>query len=61
METRLMNQFESLGTERLKPVFDSLDSKIDYETLAVYRVYYLSEGYRENAEAAVINDNSGLN
>ncbi len=50
-EQRILVLFESLGTERLGPVFEALDSAVDYETISVYRVYYLSEGYTKNAEA----------
>ncbi len=36
-----LEAFGKLGTEFLKPAFDALDGKIDYEELQILRLYYL--------------------
>lgn len=41
--TSIMNAFESLGGEYLKPVFDELRGSVDYDTLQACRLYYLGE------------------
>lgn len=40
-ETIIFNAFDHNGAERLKPAFEALDGRIDYETIAVYRLAYL--------------------
>lgn len=41
----LVNQaFVQCGTERLKPVFEKLKEKVDYDRLHIARLYYLSQG-----------------
>jgi ATP-dependent DNA helicase RecQ len=52
IESRILSLFSSMGTEKLKPVFDALGSKVDYEKLAVYRIYFLNEGYNEKLSTA---------
>jgi len=37
----ILDRFEEFGTERLKPVFDSLDGEVDYEELKILRLYYI--------------------
>ena len=39
-----MQAFDELGAERLKPVFDKLDGKVDYDELKILRLMYLSRG-----------------
>jgi ATP-dependent DNA helicase RecQ len=41
IEAKILKTYADLGTEKLKPVYDSLGGNIDYEILSVYRVYYL--------------------
>jgi ATP-dependent DNA helicase RecQ len=38
-----MQAFDELGAERLKPVFDKLDGKVNYDELKVLRLMYLSQ------------------
>jgi len=35
--------FESTGTEKLKPAYEELNGKIDYDTINICRLYYLSK------------------
>jgi ATP-dependent DNA helicase RecQ len=35
--------FDALGTLALKPVFEQLGGRVDYETLKILRLYYLAE------------------
>jgi ATP-dependent DNA helicase RecQ len=37
----VLDKFEDLGTEFLKPVFDALGGEIDYKELKIIRLYYL--------------------
>ena len=37
----IFDRFDEFGTERLKPVFDSLDGEVDYENLKILRLYYI--------------------
>ncbi len=37
----ILDKFEDLGTEFLKPVFDALGGETDYEDLKIIRLYYL--------------------
>jgi ATP-dependent DNA helicase RecQ len=37
-----IDAFDTVGTEYLKPAYDALDGRIDYEDLRILRVYYLS-------------------
>ena len=39
---RVLDLFERLGTDYLKPVFDALDGVIGYDELKIYRLYQLS-------------------
>lgn len=39
---KVMDAFEKLGTEYLKPVFEELHGVIDYDTLRICRLYYMS-------------------
>lgn len=39
----VLDKFEDLGTEFLKPVFDALGGEIDYEELKIIRLYYLGK------------------
>jgi ATP-dependent DNA helicase RecQ len=41
---RVLDAFDRLGTDYLKPVYDFFDGRIDYEDLKVLRLYYLSIG-----------------
>ncbi len=41
-QTRVLEKFEQLGTERLRPVYDAFDGEISYEELHLLRLYYLS-------------------
>ena len=38
----ILDRFEELGIERLKPVFDALDGEVDYEELKILRLHYVS-------------------
>jgi hypothetical protein len=40
-EKTIFEAFDRCGAERLKPVFETLDCRIDYDTLSAYRLYYL--------------------
>jgi len=42
--TAVLETFEMLGTEQLKPVFDALDEKVCYDELHLLRLYYLVRG-----------------
>ena len=44
-ETReaILNRFETFGIERLKPVFEALDGKVDYEELRILQLYYMGQ------------------
>ncbi len=42
--SRVMETFEQLGPELLRPVFEALNEEIGYEDLAVLRLYYLCGG-----------------
>ncbi|MBW2079982.1 MAG: DNA helicase RecQ [Deltaproteobacteria bacterium] len=42
-KNHILDKFEDLGTEFLKPVFDSLGGEIDYAELKIIRLYYLSK------------------
>ncbi|XOV80412.1 MAG: DNA helicase RecQ [Aestuariibacter sp.] len=37
---QVMSAFESLGTERLKPLFDAMQGKVSYDDLHLLRVYF---------------------
>jgi ATP-dependent DNA helicase RecQ len=39
-EKAIFEAFDRLGAERLKPVFEAFDGRIDYDTLSAYRLYY---------------------
>jgi len=38
-----MAAFDSAGVEKLKPVYDELNSKVDYDTINICRLYYLAK------------------
>jgi ATP-dependent DNA helicase RecQ len=38
----VMNIFDSLGTEYLKPIFESLSGAVSYDDLKILRLFYLS-------------------
>ena len=38
----VLKMFESLGTDRLEPIFSGLKQKINYNELHLLRVYYLA-------------------
>ncbi|MFH2045919.1 MAG: DNA helicase RecQ [Pseudomonadota bacterium] len=38
----ILDAFHKLGTEFLKPVFDSLEGKISYDELKIFRLYFIS-------------------
>jgi ATP-dependent DNA helicase RecQ len=40
---RILDAFDRLGTDYLKPVYDAFDGKFDYDDLKILRVYYLSK------------------
>ena len=40
---KVLQAFEKLGTEFLKPVFQVLNEKVSYDELHVLRLYYLSQ------------------
>jgi ATP-dependent DNA helicase RecQ len=39
----VLKKFEELGTEKLSPIFDSLNGKIDYNELHLLRIYFIAE------------------
>ena len=39
-KNHILDKFEDLGTEFLKPVFDALGGEIDYEELKIIRLYF---------------------
>lgn len=41
-QTEVLETFEKLGTQYLKPVFEALDGKISYDELKIFQLYYLS-------------------
>lgn len=40
----IIDVFERVGPEKLKPVFEELNGAVDYDTINVCRLYYLSRG-----------------
>ena len=40
---RFFTLFGALGTMHLKPIFDELDGKMEYEDLKIFRILYLLE------------------
>jgi ATP-dependent DNA helicase RecQ len=38
----ILNRFEALGVERLRPVWDALDGEVDYKELQILRLHYVS-------------------
>lgn len=40
----IIDAFERVGPEKLKPVFEELNGAVDYDTINVCRLYYLSRG-----------------
>jgi ATP-dependent DNA helicase RecQ len=38
----IINAFERVGTEKLKPVFEELNGTVEYDTINICRLYYLS-------------------
>lgn len=45
-QAAVLEAYERLGTEQLKPVFDALDGKVCYDELHLLRLYYLVRGQR---------------
>jgi len=41
MQNRVMNLFDQMGNERLKPIFDALNGAVSYDELHIMRMYYL--------------------
>jgi ATP-dependent DNA helicase RecQ len=41
MQSRVLDLFETMGHDRLKPVYLELDEKVNYEELRLMRMYYL--------------------
>ncbi|ETR74403.1 MAG: ATP-dependent DNA helicase recQ [Candidatus Magnetoglobus multicellularis str. Araruama] len=42
MQNRVLNLFDKIGYEKLKPIFLELDGTVDYDELHLMRMYYLS-------------------
>ena len=42
--SRVLQAFDELGSERLKPIFDSLQESISYDELHLIRLYYVARG-----------------
>jgi len=40
----IIDAFEKAGSEKLKPVFEELNGKVEYDTINICRLYYLSRG-----------------
>ncbi len=40
-QAAVLETYERLGTEQLKPVFDAMDEKVCYDELHLLRLYYL--------------------
>ncbi len=38
----ILDAFDRVGSEKLKPVFDELNGKVEYDTINICRLYYLS-------------------
>ena len=49
---RVLAVFEEKGADFLKPVFEALDGKVDYDELFVLRLYYLCLENRRKSPAA---------
>jgi ATP-dependent DNA helicase RecQ len=45
-KSAVLETYDRLGSEQLKPVFDALNEKVCYDELHLLRLYYLS-GARE--------------
>ena len=43
-QTEVLETYERLGAEQLKPVFDALNEKVCYDELYLLRLYYLARG-----------------
>jgi ATP-dependent DNA helicase RecQ len=46
-QTTVLNTFDRLGTDRLRPIFDALNEEISYDELHVLRLYYLGKNSGE--------------
>ena len=46
----VLEAFDRLGTERLKPVLDALDEQVSYDELHLLRLHYLTENQGETKE-----------
>lgn len=42
-QQQVLQAFEQLGAERLKPIFDAFQEKISYDELHILRLYYLAQ------------------
>lgn len=40
---RVLKKFEELGAEKLAPIYDSLNQKVDYNELHLLRIYYIAK------------------
>jgi ATP-dependent DNA helicase RecQ len=50
----ILNRFDDLGIDRLKPVFDALDGEVDYEELKILRLHYVSrKGFSETIPESI--------
>jgi ATP-dependent DNA helicase RecQ len=49
----VLDAFRTVGTDYLKPAYDALDGRIDYEDLRVLRVYYLSLHQPPSPESSI--------
>ena len=46
--TAIMEAFDRVGAEKLKPVYDELNGMFDYDTINLCRLYYLGSGEGRN-------------
>ena len=53
---QVLDAFNKVGTEYLKPAYDALDGQIGYEDLKALRVYYLSTGHPSSPEGNINTD-----
>jgi ATP-dependent DNA helicase RecQ len=58
VESRVLDLFDSLGAEQLKPVFEALGGNVDYEILSAYRIYFLCDQIKKTAEKHFILNNT---
>jgi ATP-dependent DNA helicase RecQ len=58
---QVLDAFDTVGTDYLKPAYDTLDGRIDYEDLRVLRVYYLSIHRPPAPESNIETDSDSYN